>query len=137
MRLDSYDIYPSGIREYLSTYGWHFSKKMCEWAVSRMYKDGEDNKPEQAIPNYTRERVDLLLKRFNLKLEKNKGYDDVYVANMCKFDFLGSSIDNEMKLAQFIKDYIDDADAYEGMPFTRFYADCIGSGTPIIWEDMI
>lgn len=137
MRLDSYDIYPSGIREYLSTYGWHFSKKMCEWAVSRMYKDGEDNKPEQAIPNYTRERVDLLLKRFNLKLEKNKGYDDVYVANMCKFDFLGSSIDNEMKLAQFIKDYIDDADAYEGMPFTRFYADCIGSGTPIMWEDML
>lgn len=137
MRLDSYDIYPSGMREYLSTYGWHFSKKMCEWAVSRMYKDGEDNKPEQAIPNYTRERVDLLLKRFNLKLEKNKGYDDVYVANMCKFDFLGSSIDNEMKLAQFIKDYIDDADTYEGMPFTRFYADCIGSGTPIIWEDML
>ena len=73
----------------------------------------------------------------NLKLEKNKGYDDVYVANMCKFDFLRSSIDNEMKLAQFIKDYIDDADAYEGMPFTRFYADCIGSGTPIIWEDML
>lgn len=137
MRLDSYDIYPSGMREYLSTYGWHFSKKMCEWAVSRMYKDGEENKPEQAIPNYTRERVDLLLKRFNLKLEKNKGYDDVYVANMCKFDFLGSSIDNEMKLAQFIKDYIDDADAYEGMPFTRFYADCIGSGTPIMWEDML
>lgn len=137
MRLDSYDIYPSGMREYLSTYGWHFSKKMCEWAVSRMYKDGEDNKPEQAIPNYTRERVDLLLKRFNLKLEKNKGYDDVYVANMCKFDFLGSSIDNEMKLAQFIRDYIDDADAYEGMPFTRFYADCIGSGTPIMWEDML
>lgn len=137
MRLDSYDIYPSGMREYLSTYGWHFSKKMCEWAVSRMYKDGEENKPEQAIPNYTRERVDLLLKRFNLKLEKNKGYDDVYIANMCKFDFLGSSIDNEMKLAQFIKDYIDDADAYEGMPFTRFYADCIGSGTPIMWEDMI
>ena len=137
MRLDNYGAYPSGMREYLSTYGWHFSKKMCEWAVSRMYKDGEENKPEQAIPNYTRERVDLLLKRFNLKLEKNKGYDDVYVANMCKFDFLGSSIDNEMRLAQFIKDYIDDADAYEGMPFTRFYADCIGSGTPIMWEDMI
>ena len=32
---------------------------------------------------------------------------------------------------------ITDGDAYEGMPFTRFYADCIGSGTPIIWEDML
>lgn len=137
MRLDSYDTYPSGMKNYLSIYGWHFSKKMCEWAVSRMYKNKEDNKPEQPNSNYTRDKVDILLKRYDLKLENNKGYDDVYIANMCKFDFLGSSIDNEIKLAQFIKDYIDDADAYEGMPFTRFYADCIGSGTPIIWEDMI
>lgn len=137
MRLDSYDTYPSGMKNYLSIYGWHFSKKMCDWAVSRMYKKEEENKSEQPNSNYTRDKVDILLKRYDLKLENNKGYDDVYIANMCKFDFLGSSIDNEMKLAQFIKDYIDDADAYEGMPFTRFYADCIGSGTPIIWEDMI
>lgn len=137
MRLDSYDTYPSGMKNYLSIYGWHFSKKMCEWAVSRMYKNKEENKSEQPNSNYTRDKVDILLKRYDLKLENNKGYDDVYIANMCKFDFLGSSIDNEIKLAQFIKDYIDDADAYEGMPFTRFYADCIGSGTPIIWEDMI
>lgn len=137
MRLDSYDTYPSGMKNYLSIYGWHFSKKMCEWAVSRMYKNKEENKSEQPNSNYTRDKVDILLKRYDLKLENNKGYDDVYIANMCKFDFLGSSIDNEIKLAQFIKDYIDDADAYEGMPFTRFYADCIGSGTPIMWEDMI
>ena len=137
MRLDNYGAYPSGMKEYLSIYGWHFSKKMCEWAVSRMYKDEKEIKTEQSNSDYTRDKVDLLLKRYNLKLENNKGYDDVYVANMCKFDFLGSSIDNEMKLAQFIKDYIDDADAYEGMPFTRFYADCIGSGTPIMWEDML
>ena len=137
MRLDNYGAYPSGMKEYLSIYGWHFSKKMCEWAVSRMYKDEKETKTEQSNSDYTRDKIDLLLKRYNLKLENNKGYDDVYVANMCKFDFLGSSIDGEMKLAQFIKDYIDDADAYEGMPFTRFYADCIGSGTPIIWEDMI
>ena len=32
---------------------------------------------------------------------------------------------SEEKLAYFIKDYIDDGDAYDGMPFTRFYADCI------------
>lgn len=137
MRLDSYDTYPSGMKNYLSIYGWHFSKKMCEWAVSRMYKKEEENKSEQPNSNYTRDKVDILLKRYDLKLENNKGYDDVYIANMCKFDFLGSSIDGEMRLAQFIKDYIDDVDAYEGMPFTRFYADCIGSGTPIMWEDMI
>lgn len=26
---------------------------------------------------------------------------------------------------------------YDGKALTRFYADCIGSGTPIMWEDMI
>ena len=31
-RLDAYDRFPSGMKEYISQYGWHFSKKMCEWA---------------------------------------------------------------------------------------------------------
>lgn len=56
---------------------------------------------------------------------------------MAKADFLGSSIPDETHLAKFIKDYVDDKDAYDGMPFTRFYADCIGSGTPIIWSEML
>lgn len=132
MRLDSYDTYPSGMKEYLSTYGWHFSKKMCDWAISRMYK--KDNESVIPIP---KEKLDILLKTSNIKLDNNKGYDYIYVANMCKADFLGSSIEDEKKMLQFVKDYIDDADAYEGMPFTRFYADCIGSGTPIIWEDVL
>lgn len=30
MRLDVRDKFPSGMEEYLATYGWHFSKKMCD-----------------------------------------------------------------------------------------------------------
>ena len=37
----------------------------------------------------------------------------------------------------FVRDYIDDSDGYDGLPFTRFLADCIGRGKPVIWEDMI
>ena len=29
------------------------------------------------------------------------------------------------------KDYVDDKDGYPELPFTRFYADCVGSGNPI------
>ena len=43
----------------------------------------------------------------------------------------GSSIIDEQHVALFIKDYVDDPDGYEELPFTRFYADCIGSGVPI------
>lgn len=132
MRLDNYGSYPSGMAEYLSTYGWHFSKKMCDWATGKMSKG--KNIPFNQLD---KEKVDSILLSNNVKLDKNKGYDYVYIANMCKADFYGSSINDEHKMAMFIKDYIDDYDAYEGMPFTRFYADCIGSGTPIIWEDML
>ena len=78
-----------------------------------------------------------LLKKYGVKLENDKGYDCVYVANMAKNDYFKSSIADDAHLALFIKDYIDDIDAYEGMPFTRFYADCIGSGNVINWEDML
>lgn len=134
-RLDSYTSYPSGMEEYLSYYGWHFSKKMCDWAVSRMYKNEAGKK--RYIDPITKEMLDTLLKRYGIKLQNDSGYDSVYVANMCKADYLGKSIKGEPELIQYIYDTIEDADAYEGMVFTRFYADCIGSGTAINWEDML
>jgi len=135
MRLDSREKFPSGMEEYLSMYGWHFSKKMCEWAASRMFRMKGTTK--DYIEPYTREKLDTLLAQNGIKLQHAKGYDDVYTANMCKADFLGSAVKDEAALILYVKDVIEDPDGYEGMPFTRFYADCIGSGTPIPWEDVI
>lgn len=136
MRLDMYDEFPSGMKEYLKAYGWHFSKAMCEFAVSRMER--KDAKGEKIkIQPLSKEEVDSMLKQYNVELKKKDGYDYIYVANMCKSDFLGRSVPNEQYLALYVKDVCDDPDAYDGMIFTRFYADCIGSGTPIIWEDML
>ena len=135
-RLDSYGKMPSGMKEYLEAYGWHFSKKMCEWAVSKR-KVKDDNGKQKKLDALKKDEVEELLKKHAVKLEKDTGYDCVYVANMAKADYYKSSIADEAHLALFIKDYIDDPDGYDGLPFTRFYADCIGSGTPFIWEDMM
>ena len=132
MRLDSRDKLPSGMEEYLSAYGWHFSKKMCDWATSGMYKDDKSE-----IKILSKDFVDELLKKHNIKLENKFGYDYVFAANMCIADYMGSSIEDEKHLALFVKDYVDDPDGYPELPFTRFYADCIGSGHPINWEDVI
>lgn len=35
------------------------------------------------------------------------------------------------------RDFIDDEDAYPGLPFTRYFADLIGSGTNVPWEDVL
>lgn len=131
MRLDSYETFPAGMQEYLSNYGWHFSKRMCSWAVSKMY-----DRNGRKITPYTKEKVESMLSSANIQLKRDMGYDKVFVANMAQADFLGNSLLNEMLVARYVKDYIDDQDGYEGLPFTRFYADCVGSGTPIEWEDM-
>jgi hypothetical protein len=56
---------------------------------------------------------------------------------MAKADYMGSSIVDETHLLKFVKDYIDDPDGYEGLPMTRFFADVIGKGIAIDWEDML
>lgn len=131
-RLDSHSKFPSGQEEYLSNYGWHFSKKACEEAVSKMRgKDGKKIEP------YSKEKVDALLKQNNIELKNDAAYDSVYVCNMAIADYWGSLITTTQQLAIFIRDYIDDPDGYEGKAFTRYCADCIGSGYPIIWEDIM
>ena len=131
MRLDDREKLPEGLEEYLSMYGWHFSKKLCEWAVSNMEKKGGKISP------YNKETVDTLLSKFGVELTNKYGYDYVFVANMAKADYLGSSIEDELHLAKFIKDYCDDPDGYKELPMSRFYADIVAKGIPIIWEDML
>lgn len=135
-RLDSYGEYPSGLKEYLSFNGWHFNKRMCEFAVGNMRKTNDRGVSIKITP-YRKEDVDNMLAANGVIVNRVNDYDYVYVANMCKADFYNSSITNEKALCKFVKDYIEDPDAYEGMPFTRFYADCIGSGTIIPWEEVI
>ncbi len=133
MRLDTNSNFPSGMEEYLSVYGWHFSKKMCEFAVNRMKKKNE----EENTHKISKEEVDNILKRNSIILKNDIAYDKVYIANMCMSDFYGSSVIDENRLAKYIKDTLDDEDGYPEIAFTRFYADCIGKGVVIIWEDVI
>lgn len=130
-----YDEIPEGMKVYINNYGCHFNKKLCKEATSRMYK--RVNGRKEYITPYSKEKVDTLLSNHNINIENNKLYDAVYVANMCQADFLGSSIKDEMHLAKYIKDVLDDADAEEGYVFNRFYADCMFMNNPIDWEDMI
>ena len=131
-RLDYYDILPEGMDAYLSHYGWHFSKKMCEWAVSKM-RD-RNGKP---VAMRSKEQVERILSTYGIQLENDKGYDKVFVMHMGISDYLGGSIIDEAHLARYVKEVLDDRDGYEGIAFSRFFADCNGKGVPILWEDMI
>lgn len=131
-RLDYYDILPAGMEAYLSNYGWHFSKAMCEWAISKM-RDRNGNKVQMK----TKEQVESILKSNNVEIENDNGYDKVFVMHMGLSDYLGSSIPDEARLAKYVKDVLDDKDGYDGIALSRFLADCSAKGIPIMWEDVI
>jgi len=133
-------VQPSGYADYMSEYGEHFSKRMCEWACSMMkagkkMPDGTIKK--ERFEPWDKNKVDDLLTRYGIVLENDKGYDKVYVCNMGRADYLGRSVPDESHLAMYIKDVLDDPDGYDGQTFNRFVMDCMGSRTPIMWEDMM
>ena len=131
--LDNFDVYPEAMINYLRYNGRHFNRKLFEFATSLM-KIGKDKQPLKVI---TKKELDEILKVYGVKLDNNVLYDYVYVANMCKADFLGSSIPDEGHLCKYVKDVIDDVDAYDGVVFNRWYADMCRSGIPIDWEEMM
>lgn len=130
--LTQYDEMPEALVNYMRHYGPHFNRKLCEFAVGMMTKDDG-----QKITPYNKEQVKTILTRYGIVLKNDQLHDSTYVANMCKADFLGSSIQDESHLALYIKDVVDDPDGYDGLVFNRWYADMCYSGIAIEWEEML
>ena len=135
--LQEYDIIPREMRAYLRNNGRHFNKKACELAVKNMRKYNDNTRRFERIEPLDKNAVDELLKNNGITLEDARGYDYVYVANMCKADFYGTAIEDERHMALYIKCVIDDADAVGGMIFNRWLADCDTKGISIDWEDLL
>lgn len=133
--LDTYDVIPEAMKNYLRHNGRHFSEKMCEFAVSKMRKleDGREVK----VKMLDKTKLENLLAIYNISLENDVLYDGVYVLNMANTDFYGSSLRDESNLIQFVKDYIDDIDQADGFVFNRFYSDCVRKGVPIPWSECL
>lgn len=130
--LTQFDDMPEAMISYMRHYGPHFSRKLFEFAVGKMAK-GDGKK----ITPYNKEQVKAMLDRAGIVLKNDQLYDSAYVANMCKADFLGSSVPDETRLALYVKDVVDDPDGYDGLVFNRWYADMCYCGIPIDWEEML
>lgn len=129
--LDLYDDMPKSMRRYLQHNGWHFNKSLCDFAISLMKKHGKRLEP------ISKENVDKLLEQNKIQLDNNVGYDYVFVANMCKADYYGSSITDDKHVALYIKDTIDDEDAADGTTMRRWYATMVANGILVDWDDSL
>ena len=125
-------IIPEDMKLYLSNYGRHFNKKMYEFAVSNMYKEGG----QKAMP-INKDVLKSKLQQYGIKVNNDILYDGCYCYTMCAMDFLGKSVIDEQHQLMYVRDLIDDPDAVDGQIFNRFYADCCLQGIPIDWEEML
>lgn len=123
---------PNEQRRYLSANGWHFNKKLYDWAVSKM-RDRNGGKVE----TQTKDDVDAFLKANGVELKHDVLYDAPYVLAMRRADEFGSSIEDDRHLALSVKDYLDDVDGSETRAMDEFIGKCIGAGCPIPWEDVL
>ena len=131
-----YDEFPEDMIVYMKNYGPHFNKKLFKFAVNKMKKSGSDG-IKRTITPITKEETEGLLARHEVIVENGQLYDCAYVANMCKADFINSSVPDEKHMALYIKDVIDDVDAPDGLVFNRWYSDMCYYGIAIPWDEML
>jgi hypothetical protein len=94
-------------------------------------------KNDKKLDQLSKDFVDKALLNNDIVLNNNVGYDYIFVANMCKADYYGSSITDEKHFALYIKDTIDDEDAGDGTTMRRWYATMIANGVMIDWKEFI
>ena len=122
----------TALEEYIELYGFHFNKKLYEWAVSMM-KDRNGNK----VTPKTKEEVNEFLRMNGVTLKNNTGHDAAYVLHMAKADYMGSSIVDDAHLAKFVADFLDDPDGTESKALDHFVADCKAKDIRIYWDEMM
>lgn len=137
MNLDFWEDMPQDMKKYLKNYGYHFTAKAYKYAVSKMYKKSKNSDKKEKIEPVDKDKVQELLKKHNIVLENDEMYDSTYLYSMAMADFYGKSLPNDLYVAMWIKDKIDDIDQPDGYIFNEWYAKMCFAGIPIDWEELI
>ena len=131
------EMMPPEMKAYLRNYGYSFSKKACEFAVSHMRRENKSTGKMEKIEPYSKTKAEELLEKNGVKLENNMGYNFVYVLNMSMADYWKQSIEDEAHLTKHVKAIIDDVDENPENLFRMWIAKMDGNGIPIPWEDIL
>lgn len=120
------------MEEYLEDYGYHFNKRLFEFAVGMM-----EDRNGNALQPWDKEKTESFLKEHRISVRNNHGHDAAYVLNMARADYWGSSITDEAHLAMYVRDYLDDPDGADTRAFDEFYIKTVALGVPVFWDEML
>lgn len=135
--MNMWEEFPPEANRYFQNFGWHFNKKACEEAVKHLKRKNPATGKSEPIEPKSKEDVEAMLAKHNIKLEHNTLHDFVWVYNMLMSDNWKSSLEDELHLCKAVKDMIDDVDHKDGFIFNRWVSDRLFDGNPIDWVEIL
>lgn len=137
--LNTYKDKESYFDEYIDKYGYHFNDKLCDWICSNMYKKNKQIGSIEKIMPFTKDEVDSMITRYNVSMKPGykNNHDYVYLANMCKADYYGSSITDDYHLVLFVKNTLEDVDAEECSVFKKWLSSVDDCKSSLDWKSFI
>jgi hypothetical protein len=135
--LFDYELTPPAMKAYLRNYGYTFSKKACEYAVSLMQKTSPNTGRPERIEPWSKEKVEDCFKKNGVIMREGITYTHVYLFNMAMADYFKSSLPDERAVCLHVKDIVEDVDGNPDNIFRKWIISMDGSGYPIYWEDLL
>lgn len=122
--VSKYDSNDQGLNTYLKIYGYHFNKKLSDFAVKMM-----------SSQNWDYDQVEDYVNTLNTSgfLHKMTVGDFAYGANMYYSDFYPKIL-SESKCLEAVVAIANDEDGYEGQLFSRWLSDIMSKGISIDWH---
>lgn len=136
--LYDYELTPPAMKAYLRNYGFNFSKKACEYAVSLMKKADPNSGVGKMVPiiPWNKEKVAECFKKNGIMLEREVNYNHVYLFNMAMADY-PKALTDERGICMFVKESAEDVDSNPDNIFRKWIICMDGNGIPIYWEDLL
>ena len=120
---------------YMDRHHGHFSRRLAEWAVSRMKKLGSDGELVPVTPRPL-EELESLLRSNDVRLPEACVYDAWYLWHMCEADY-PKSLEDSKHVARYIEETVCDPDGCPEMVLACFCAKMDLMGVPIHWERIL
>lgn len=121
---------------YEDMYHGLFSRRLAEWAISKMEMKDPSTKTLKHIGERKIDDVEKVLTANNVELPEEFRYTAWYLFNMAAADYPRSLRTDEQR-AWFVEETLCDPDGCPENVLDCFVAKMRNAGVPIYWEDMI
>lgn len=117
---------------------WHgqFSKKLADWAISKMKKKDFDSEELKPVTKKSVSDVEEILKKYGAVLPEKAKYTAWYLYHMACADYRNALPNDEVR-AYFVYETICDPDGCPANVLDCFVTKMCNAGEPIDWSEML